>query len=90
MISLTTRLGALSPYTQATAFTVASPFKTLQPVIFVTGDKVLLDPKKTRLCRESVNGQTPRTGPSVRVSINGKRRSKIAPLAHHTHLKISF
>lgn len=81
MISLTTRLGALSPYTQATAFTVASPFKTLQPVIFVTGDKVLLDPKKTFLCRESVNGQTPRTGPSVRVSINGKDHSKVVPLA---------
>lgn len=86
MISLSTRLGALSPYTQATAFTVASPFKTLQPVIFVTGDKVLLDPQKTLLCRESVNGQTPRTGPSVRVSINGKHRSKVAPLAHCNHL----
>lgn len=72
MMSLTTRLGALSPYTQATAFAVASPFKTLQPVVVVRGEKVLLDAKKPLLCLESVRGQSPRTGPSVTVSINGE------------------
>lgn len=78
MISLSTRVGALSPYMQATAFAVASPLKTLHPVAIVRGDKVLLDPKKPFLCRESVNGQSPRTGPSVTVSINGKCFSDVS------------
>lgn len=78
MISLSTRLGALSPYMQATAFTVANPFKTPQLVAVVKGDKVLLDPKRPFLCRESLNGQSPRTGPSVTVSINGKCFSDVS------------
>lgn len=90
MISLTTRLGALSPYTQATAFAVAGPFKTLQPVVVVgREDKVLLDPKKPFLCRESVNGQSPRTGPSVRVSINGKRRSGVPKVSQPLKLTVT-
>ncbi|CAG06236.1 unnamed protein product, partial [Tetraodon nigroviridis] len=84
MISLTTRLGALSPYMQATTFAVASPLKTLQPVVIVKGDKVLLDPKKPFLCRESVNGQSPRAGPSVTVSINGSTGVRFA----HTDIRI--
>lgn len=78
MISLTARLGALSPYMQATAFAVASPLKTLQPAVVVRGDKVLLDPKKPFLCRESVAGQSPRTGPCVAVRINGECFSDVS------------
>ena len=57
---------------QATAFTVAGPLKPLVPGVVVTGEKVLLDPKKPFLCRESLSGQSPRTGPAVTVSINGE------------------
>lgn len=72
MMSLAARSGALSPYMQATAFAVAGPLKALVPGVVVKGEKILLNPKKQFLCRESLHGQSPKTGPAVTVSINGK------------------
>lgn len=72
MMSLAARSGAFSPYMQATAFTVAGPLKALVPGVVVKTEKILLNPKKQFLCRESLNGQSPKTGPSVTVSINGE------------------
>lgn len=72
MMSLAARSGAFSPYMQATSFTVAGPLKALVPGVVVKGEKILLNPKKKFLCRESLNGQSPKTGPAVTVSINGK------------------
>lgn len=75
MMSLAARSGALSPYMQATAFAVAGPLKALVPGVVVKSEKILLNPKKQFLCRESLNGQSPKTGPAVTVSINGKYAS---------------
>lgn len=72
MMSLAARSGALSPYMQATAFAVAGPLKALVPGVVVKSEKILLNSKKQFLCRESLNGQSPKTGPAVTVSINGK------------------
>lgn len=72
MMFLAGRPGALSPYMQATAFAVAGPLKVLVPGIVLTGEKISLNPKKHFLCRESLIGQSPKTGPAVTVSINGK------------------
>lgn len=72
MMSLAARSGAFSPYMQATAFAVAGPLKALIPGVVVKGETVLLNPKKQFLCRESLNGQSPKTGHAVTVSINGK------------------
>uniref|UniRef100_A0A3B4XL44 Ubiquinol-cytochrome c reductase iron-sulphur subunit N-terminal domain-containing protein n=1 Tax=Seriola lalandi dorsalis TaxID=1841481 RepID=A0A3B4XL44_SERLL len=72
MMSLAARSGAFSPYLQATAFAVAGPLKALVPGVVVKGEKILLDPKKQFLCRESLSGQSPKTGPAVTVSINGE------------------
>lgn len=72
MMSFAARSGALSPYMQATAFAVAGPLKPLVPGVVVKGEKILLNPKKKFLCRETLNGQSPKTGPAVTVSINGK------------------
>lgn len=72
MMSLAARSGAFSPYLQATAFTVAGPLKALVPGVVLKTDKVLLDTKKPFLCRESLRGQSPLTGPAVTVSINGE------------------
>jgi len=71
-MSLAARSGAFSPYMQATAAAVAGPLKTLVPGVVLKGEKILLDPKKQFLCRESLTGQSPKTGPAVTVSINGK------------------
>ena len=72
MMSLAARSGVFSPYMQATAYAVAGPLKALVPGVVVKGEKILLNPKKQFLCRESLNGQSPKTGPSVTVSINGE------------------
>ncbi len=71
-MSLAARSGAFSPYMQATAFAVAGPLKALVPGVVIKGEKILFNPKKEFLCRESLYGQSPRTGPAVSVSINGK------------------
>ncbi|XP_058485426.1 cytochrome b-c1 complex subunit Rieske, mitochondrial [Solea solea] len=84
MMSLAARSGAFSPYLQATAFTVAGPLKPLVPGVVVTSEKILLDPKKPFLCRESLSGQTPKTGPAVTASVNGCAGVRFA----HTDIKI--
>lgn len=72
MMSLAARSGAFSPFMQATAFAVAGPLKALVPGVVIKGEGILLNPKKKFLCRESLNGQSPMTGPAVTVSINGR------------------
>lgn len=71
-MSLAARSGAFSPYMQATAYAVAGPLKPLVPGVAIKSEKILLDTKRKFLCRESLNGQCPKTGPAVSVSINGK------------------
>uniref|UniRef100_A0A3B5A2V6 Ubiquinol-cytochrome c reductase iron-sulphur subunit N-terminal domain-containing protein n=1 Tax=Stegastes partitus TaxID=144197 RepID=A0A3B5A2V6_9TELE len=84
MMSLATRSGAFSPYMQATAFTVAGPLKALVPGVVVKSEKILLNPKKQFLCRESLAGQSPKTGPAVTVSINACAGVRFA----HTDIKV--
>lgn len=72
MMSLAARSGAFSPYLQASTFTVAGPLKALVPGILVKEEKMLFDPKKIILCRDSMKGQSPKTGPVVSVSIGGE------------------
>ncbi|KAM9319106.1 cytochrome b-c1 complex subunit Rieske, mitochondrial [Pholidichthys leucotaenia] len=84
MMSLAARSGVFSPYMQATAFAVAGPLKTLVPGVVLKGEKILLDPKRQFLCRESLAGQSPKTGPAVTVSINGCAGVRFA----HTDIKI--
>ncbi|XP_029982688.1 cytochrome b-c1 complex subunit Rieske, mitochondrial [Sphaeramia orbicularis] len=84
MMSLASRSGVFSPYLQATAFAVAGPLKPLVPGVVVKGEKILLDPKKQFLSRESLNGQSPKTGPAVTVSINGCAGVRFA----HTDVRI--
>lgn len=78
MMSIAARSGVFSPYMQATAFAVAGPLKALVPGVVVKGENILLNPKKQFLCRESLNGQSPKTGPAVTVSINGKLSLKFS------------
>lgn len=84
MMSLAARSGAFSPYMQATAFTVAGPLKALVPGVVVKGEKILVNPKKPFLCRESLHGQSPKTGPAVTVSINGCAAVRFA----HTDIRV--
>uniref|UniRef100_A0A3Q3M9U8 Ubiquinol-cytochrome c reductase, Rieske iron-sulfur polypeptide 1 n=1 Tax=Labrus bergylta TaxID=56723 RepID=A0A3Q3M9U8_9LABR len=84
MMSLAARSGAFSPYMQATAFTVAGPLKALVPGVVVKGEKILLDTKKKFLCRETLTGQSPKTGPAVTVSINGSAGVRFA----HTDVRV--
>ncbi|XP_037553569.1 cytochrome b-c1 complex subunit Rieske, mitochondrial [Nematolebias whitei] len=84
MMSLAARSGAFSPYMQATAFTVAGPLKALVPGVVTKEEKILLDTKKPFLCRESLSGQSPKTGPAVTVSINGCAGVRFA----HTDIKV--
>lgn len=71
-MSFASRAGPLSPYLQSTSFAVTGPLKALVPGVVLKSDKVLLDPKRPFLCRESLSGQSPRTGPSVSASLNGE------------------
>lgn len=84
MMSLAARSGAFSLYMQATTFSVAGPLKTLIPGVVIKGEKVVIDTKKQFLCRESLTGQSPRTGPSITVSINGRAGVRFA----HTDIKV--
>ncbi|KAG8001043.1 Cytochrome b-c1 complex subunit Rieske [Nibea albiflora] len=84
MMSLATRSGAFSSYMQATAVAVASPLKALVPGVVVNGEKILLNPKKQFLCRESLTGQSPKTGPAVTVSVNGCAGVRFA----HTDIRV--
>ncbi|KAJ8417728.1 hypothetical protein AAFF_G00225710 [Aldrovandia affinis] len=84
MLSLAARSGAFSPYLQATNFVVAGPLKALAPGVVMKGEQMLLDTKKPFLCRESLDGQSPKTGPAVSVSINARAGIRFA----HTDIKI--
>ncbi|XP_068170547.1 cytochrome b-c1 complex subunit Rieske, mitochondrial [Antennarius striatus] len=84
MMSLAARSGAFSPYLQATAFAVAGPLKALVPGVVVKTEQFVLDRKKQFLCRESLSGQSPKTGPAVTVSINGGAGVRFA----HTDIRI--
>jgi len=84
MMSVAARSGAFSPYLQATNFAVAGPLKALIPGVVVKGEKVLLDVKKPFLCRESMSGQSPTTGPAISASINAPAGVRYA----HTDIKI--
>uniref|UniRef100_A0A3Q3B073 Cytochrome b-c1 complex subunit Rieske, mitochondrial n=1 Tax=Kryptolebias marmoratus TaxID=37003 RepID=A0A3Q3B073_KRYMA len=69
---------------EATAFPVAGPLKALVPGVIINEEKILIDPKKPFLCRESLSGQSPKTGPAVTVSINGKAGVRFA----HTDIRV--
>ncbi|KAJ8271402.1 hypothetical protein COCON_G00102610 [Conger conger] len=84
MMSLAARSGAFSPYLQATSCVVAGPLKAIAPGVVVNGEKVLLDTKKPFLCRESLDGQSPKTGPAVSVSLNARAGIRFA----HTDIKL--
>jgi len=85
MMSLAARSGAFSPYLQATNFAVAGPLKALIPgIVNAKGESMVLDIKKPFLCRESLNGQCPKTGPAVSVSINAAAGVRYA----HTDIKV--
>ncbi|MBN3311063.1 cytochrome b-c1 complex subunit Rieske, mitochondrial [Amia ocellicauda] len=84
MLSLAARSGAFSPYLQATSFAVAGPLKPLAPGVVVKTEKVLQDLKKPFLCRESLRGQSAKTGPAVSVGINAAASVRFA----HTDIKI--
>ncbi|XP_028257153.1 cytochrome b-c1 complex subunit Rieske, mitochondrial [Parambassis ranga] len=71
MMSLGARSGVFSPFMQVTAFAVTGPLKSLVPGVVVKGEKILLNPKTHFLCRESLSGQSPKTGPAVSVGISG-------------------
>uniref|UniRef100_A0A3B4AGT8 Cytochrome b-c1 complex subunit Rieske, mitochondrial n=1 Tax=Periophthalmus magnuspinnatus TaxID=409849 RepID=A0A3B4AGT8_9GOBI len=81
MMSLAARSGVFSPYMQATAYTVAGPLKPLVLGVVVKNEKFLLDPKKPFLCRESLSGQCPKTGPLASRGCAGVRFA-------HTDLRI--
>ncbi|XP_028298937.1 cytochrome b-c1 complex subunit Rieske, mitochondrial [Gouania willdenowi] len=84
MMSVAARSGAFFPYMQATAFAVPGPLKALVPGVVIKGDQILLNPKKTFLCRESLSGQSAKTGPAVTVSINGNGGVRFA----HTDIRV--
>ncbi|XP_027017922.1 cytochrome b-c1 complex subunit Rieske, mitochondrial [Tachysurus fulvidraco] len=84
MMSMAARAGSFSPYLQATNFTVTPPLKALVSAVLLKRDHVLLDPKKPFLCRESLSGQSPRTGPAVSSSLNVSAGVRFA----HTDIKI--
>lgn len=72
MMSLAARSGAFSPYLQATNYAVAGPLKPLIPGVVMKTDKLLMDTKKPFLCRESLSGQSAKSGLAVSVSLNGE------------------
>ncbi|XP_067105575.1 cytochrome b-c1 complex subunit Rieske, mitochondrial [Osmerus mordax] len=84
MMSIAARSGSFSPYLQATNYAVAGLLKPLITGVVVKGETVLVDVKKPFLCRESLNGQSPKTGPAVSVSINAPAGIRYA----HTDIKI--
>ncbi|XP_076857049.1 cytochrome b-c1 complex subunit Rieske, mitochondrial [Brachyhypopomus gauderio] len=84
MMSVVTRSGTFSPYLQATNFAVAGPLKALIPAVVVKNDKVLLDTKRPFLCRESLSGQSPRTGPAVFAGLSASAGVRFA----HTDIKV--
>lgn len=71
-MSLAARSGAFSPYLQATNYAVAGPLKPLIPGVVMKTDKLLMDTKKPFLCRESLSGQSAKSGLAVSVSLNGE------------------
>ncbi|KAI7814594.1 cytochrome b-c1 complex subunit Rieske, mitochondrial [Triplophysa rosa] len=84
MMSIAARSGTFSPYLQATNYAVAGPLKALIPGVVVKSDKMLMDVKKPFLCRESLGGQSAKTGLSVSSSINARAGVRFA----HTDIKI--
>ncbi|KAM9494255.1 cytochrome b-c1 complex subunit Rieske, mitochondrial [Clarias gariepinus] len=83
-MSAVARAGSLSPYFQATNFAVTGPLKALAPGLAVKSDKVALDVKRKFLCRESLSGQSPRTGPAVSACLSASASVRFA----HTDIRI--
>lgn len=71
-MSLAARSGTFSPYLQATNYVVAGPLKPLIPGVVMKADKLLTDTKKPFLCRESLSGQSAKSGLAVSTSLNGE------------------
>ncbi|TTW57042.1 Cytochrome b-c1 complex subunit Rieske, mitochondrial [Bagarius yarrelli] len=84
MMFVAARAGPLSPYLQATSFAVTGPLKALVPGVVIKSDRILLDLKKPFLCRESMSGRSPRTGPAVSASLNASGSVRFA----HTSIKV--
>ncbi|XP_067854043.1 cytochrome b-c1 complex subunit Rieske, mitochondrial [Heptranchias perlo] len=84
MLSLTVRSGAFAPYLSATSYTVASQLKPLVPGVVSKADLMILDLKRPFLCRESLQGQAPRTGAAVTAGLNVASRVRYA----HSDIKV--
>lgn len=72
MMSVAVRAGPLSPYLQAASYAVTGPLKALAPAVVMTSDQFMLERKRPFLCRESLSGLSPRTGPAVSANLNGE------------------
>lgn len=83
-MSVGLRAGPLSPYFQACIFSVTGPLKGPVPVLGPVLVPAPVDRKKLFLCRESVSGLSPRTGPAVSVSLKVSAGVRFA----HTDIRI--
>ncbi|XP_056317963.1 cytochrome b-c1 complex subunit Rieske, mitochondrial [Danio aesculapii] len=84
MMSIAARSGTFSPYLQATNYAVAGPLKPLIAGVVVKSDSLLVDTKKPFLCRESLSGQSAKSGLAVSSSLNARSSVRFA----HTDIKI--
>lgn len=70
--SVLNRSGSLAAYLQAAHSPVAAPLRAVVPALSVATDKLLLDVKKPFLCRESLNGLSPKTTHPVSCCLSGE------------------
>lgn len=84
MLSLAVRSGAFAPYLSATTYTVASQLKPLVPGVVSKAETMIVDLKRPILCRESLQGQAPRTGAAVTAGLNVASRVRYA----HSDIKV--
>ncbi|XP_062845740.1 cytochrome b-c1 complex subunit Rieske, mitochondrial [Trichomycterus rosablanca] len=80
-----TRSGSLAAYLQASHSPVSAPLRALVPGIALGTDKrLLLDVKKPFLCRESLNGLSPKTAHPVSCCLSVRASVRFA----HTDIRV--
>ncbi|XP_078066933.1 cytochrome b-c1 complex subunit Rieske, mitochondrial [Mustelus asterias] len=84
MLSLIFRAGPFAPYLSATTYTVAPQLKPLVPGVVTKADAVVVDLKRSFLCRESMQGQAAQSGPAVTAGLNVASRVRYA----HSDIKV--
>ncbi|TRY74239.1 hypothetical protein DNTS_020511 [Danionella cerebrum] len=84
MMSFASRSGTITPYLQATNNVVAGQLKPLITGVVLKSEKLLLDAKKPFLCRESLSGQSAKTGLTVTSSLSGRSCVRFS----HTDIKV--